>query len=104
MKTLLHATALAGLLCSPAYAMGPIEKACLKAGRAGTSRELCGCIQDVANATLTRTEVRRAAKFFNDPHMAQELRQSDRRSDEAFWERYKLFGETAETYCGAGES
>lgn len=99
MKTLVTATALAAVLTSPAYALGPIEKACLKSGRAGADRLLCGCIQDVAEATLSTAEIRKAAAFFKDPHKAQVLRQSDRRSDEAFWERYKLFGATAETYC-----
>ena len=40
-----------------------------------------------------------AAEFFDDPHRAQEIRQSDRRSHEAFWQRYKNFGQTAEIFC-----
>jgi len=32
--------------------------------------------------------------------MAQEIRQSDRRNHEIFWEKYKAFGETADTFCG----
>jgi hypothetical protein len=81
----------------PAQA-GVIERACLNGGRTA-DRALCSCIQNVANITLTGSEQRRAAKFFKDPHHAQEVRQSDRRSDEVFWRTYKSFGQTAESYC-----
>ncbi|MEM1388212.1 MAG: hypothetical protein AAF748_06060 [Pseudomonadota bacterium] len=40
-----------------------------------------------------------AAEFFSDPHRAQVIRQSDNRGHEVFWERYKVFGSTAEEYC-----
>jgi hypothetical protein len=81
-------------------AAGTIERACLKSDRKAASRALCGCIQTVADKTLTRSDQRRAAKFFGDPHMAQEVRQSDRASDEAFWQKYKNFGATAQAFCG----
>lgn len=77
-----------------------IERACLKSERDVASRRLCGCIQTVANQFLAPRDQRLAASFFSDPHMAQEIRQSDRRSHEVFWERYKKFGETAADYCG----
>ncbi|MGI9394944.1 MAG: hypothetical protein ACR2OY_09885 [Boseongicola sp.] len=76
-----------------------IERACLKSDRAAGNRAICGCIQDAANLTLTNKDQRLAATFFADPHRAQEIRQSDRRQHEAFWERYKNFGITAESYC-----
>ena len=76
-----------------------IERACNGSDRDASSPELCGCIQDVADLTLTPREQRRAAGFFEDPHEAQVVRQSSNRSDEQFWERYKSFGETAEAYC-----
>jgi hypothetical protein len=97
-KLLLTATMLAaGAL--PATA-GAIDKACLKGGRANGNRALCGCIQQVADTTLSRSDQRKAAVFFKDPHKAQDVRQSSRSSDEAFWLRYKNFAVTAEAYCG----
>jgi hypothetical protein len=89
---------LASPLAAPAFA-GSIDNACMSAGRAGANRALCGCIQQVADQSLSRSDQRRAAKFFKDPHMSQEVRQSDRASDEAFWLRYKQFGDLAEAYC-----
>jgi len=93
--------AVAGLiiLCAAPAMAGPIESACLRSDRDAASRQLCGCIQNVADATLTGSDQRLAASFFKDPHRAQEIRQSDSRSHAAFWERYKAFGETAEAYC-----
>ncbi|MFD2172638.1 hypothetical protein [Rhodobacter lacus] len=96
MKTLVIAAALT-LAGSAAFA-GPIDSACVKAGRTA-DRGLCGCIQQVADATLSRADQRRAAKFFTDPDMAQDVRMSDSRSDEDFWLRYKGFAEAAEAYC-----
>lgn len=101
-KTLLLA-GLTLLLAAPIAQAGPIESACLRSGRQAANRALCGCIQQVANQTLTRSDQKQAAKFFRDPARAQEIRQSDRRSHEAFWLRYKSFGETAETFCGGGQ-
>lgn len=97
MKTSVLAIALMVWAAPMAFA-GPIDSACLKSGR-NANRALCGCIQQVADQTLSRTDQRKAAKFFKDPHKAQEVRQSDRASDEAFWRRYKNFGATAEAYC-----
>jgi hypothetical protein len=76
-----------------------IKNACMGSDRAGANYALCGCIQDAANRTLTRGDQRLAATFFNNPHRAQEIRQSNRRSDEVFWERYRNFGNAAETFC-----
>ncbi len=76
-----------------------IKSACLGSDRSGGNYALCGCIQDAANRTLTSRDQRLAATFFGEPHRAQEIRQSDRRSDERFWERYRNFGTTAETFC-----
>ncbi len=102
-RTTLLAAALAALLAGfgaePAAA-GPISSACLASGRAQATPQLCGCIQSVADQTLSRADQRAAAKFFRDPHQAQEVRQSSRPRDEAFWLRYRDFGATAEAYCG----
>lgn len=101
MKKLILVATLA-MTTAPAAWAGPIEQACLRSGREAASRALCGCIQQVADRTLTNADQRRAAKFFSDPHRAQEVRQSDRTSEEAFWLRYKNFGATAEAFCAQG--
>ncbi|WP_343079850.1 hypothetical protein [Ostreiculturibacter nitratireducens] len=98
MKRLIIATVVASTIAPAAWA-GPIEQACLRSGREAANRSLCGCIQQVADMTLTNSDQRQAAKFFHDPHRAQEIRQSDRASHEAFWQRYKNFGATAEAFC-----
>lgn len=98
MRPLILAAALAAL--STPVVAGPIERACLQSDRPGVSRGVCGCIQKAADVTLSRRDQRQAARFFRDPHRAQEVRQSDRRSDEAFWQRYKRFGATAAGSCG----
>lgn len=92
------AAILIGVLASPLFA-NKIERACLASERAWGQRALCGCIQDAANLTLTVSDQKLAATFFADPHRAQEIRQSDRRSHEDFWKRYKNFGQTAEIFC-----
>jgi len=86
-------------VAAPVVNAGVIESACLKSDRKAANRALCGCIQDAADLTLDRRDQKMAATFFRDPHKAQEIRQSDNRSHEAFWKRYKQFGSTAETYC-----
>lgn len=85
----------------PAMAgLGVIDKACRNSNRSASSPQLCRCIQKVANASLNRTERRKVAKWFKDPHQAQVVRQSDRSSDEVLWKRYKAFGEKARKTCG----
>lgn len=77
---------------------GPVDGACEKfARRANTA--MCGCIQQVADQTLSRSDQRQVAGFFKDPDKAQQVRMSDRPSDNDFWARYKRFAETAEAYC-----
>jgi hypothetical protein len=78
---------------------GPIESACLASPRAGGSSALCGCIQQVADATLTSSDQRRAARFFADPEEAQKVKQSGTNAAEAFWRRYADFGAAAEMVC-----
>lgn len=78
---------------------GVIDRACRTSGRTAATPQMCRCIQAVANSSLSRSERKKAAKFFQDPHMAQQVRQSDRRSDETFWLRYKAFGERARQTC-----
>ena len=100
MKSIiLAAVAAASLpLLSAAAMAGPIERACMSSDRGG-NRSLCGCIQQAADATLSGGDQRRAAKFFKDPERAHQTWVSQSSSDDAFWERYKQFGQTAEASC-----
>lgn len=77
-----------------------IERACVKSQHSAGKRHLCRCIQDAADLTLTAKDQKLAASFFEDPHRAQEIRQSSSRRHERFWERYESFGRTAESFCG----
>lgn len=103
MKSLFSAAAAAALLCwtipAPADA-GTLTRACLKSDRSGATRSMCRCIQKVANGALTRNDQKLAASFFSDPHKAQVVRQSDSRSHEKFWLRYKDFGSAVSSSCG----
>jgi hypothetical protein len=84
-----------------AFATGPIQQACQAQGRKAASRARCGCIQAVADWTLSAQDQRRGAGFFRDPHAAQEVRQSDSASNERFWLAWKAYGEQAEEFCAA---
>lgn len=98
IRTLMAAAFIFGASQIPVHA-GPISKACFKMDRAAATRTACRCAQRVANVKLSRTDQKLAAKFFRDPQMAQDVRQSDRPSYEAFWKRYKSFGELAAQSC-----
>lgn len=100
-KPILTATLLAASLSlvSSLAAAGPIERACMGSDRAAGNRALCGCIQKVADMTLQGHDQRRAATFFKDPEKAHATWISQSSADDAFWERYKSFGTTAEAYC-----
>lgn len=91
--------AAAVVLTAPLAVAGPIDSACIRSERTASSRQLCGCIQQVADMTLSRGDQRRAAAFFKDAEAAQEVRMSKRDTDNAFWARYKNFADTAEAYC-----
>jgi hypothetical protein len=99
MKSTMFAVLLTAGFAGSADA-GSIQRACLQSDRARGNQALCGCIQQAADLTLSNRDQSRAAKFFSDPHEAQEVRQSDRSDDAEFWLRYKSFGETAEAFCG----
>ncbi|MGR3542306.1 MAG: hypothetical protein ACU0BS_12895 [Hasllibacter sp.] len=81
-------------------ASGPISRACLASDRRGANPVLCGCIQAVADRSLSGGQQRRGARWFSDPHEAQETRQSDRARDEVLWTAWKAFAENAERTCG----
>ena len=76
---------------------GPIERACNRADKG--NRAVCGCIQQVADMTLRGSDQRRAAKLMKDPDLAHEVWISKRGADDAFWDRYKSFGEQSAAYC-----
>ena len=84
----------------PVVEASTIRNACMGSDRRAATASLCSCIQSVADQILTAQDQRTAAKFFKDPHAAQEIRQSDRARDEAFWQRYRAFGDTARKVCG----
>ena len=86
------------LSVSNSYASN-IERACIASDRQAANRPLCRCIQEVANLTLSPADQKLAAKFFDDPHRAQTVRQSNNRRHEKFWERYKTFGTSAQEFC-----
>jgi hypothetical protein len=100
MKYIVLLAAVAAFLpmMSGRVAAGPIERACMASDRGG-NRSLCGCIQQAADMTLSGGDQRRAAKFFKDPEAAHATWTSQSKSDDAFWDRYKSFGQTAEAYC-----
>ena len=81
------------------FASGPISKACLRSDRKAANRRLCGCIQAVADRQLRGGDQRLAARFYADPHRAQEVKMSKRASDDAFWDRYKRYSEVASQSC-----
>ena len=85
-------------ISAAAAAAGPIDSACMKSGRSQNA-SLCGCIQSVADMTLSGSDQRLAAKFFLDPGKAQEVRSSSSRRHQDFWQRYTAFGTTAEAMC-----
>ena len=87
------------VMTTPLAMAGPIDSACVRSDRARGNAPLCGCIQQVANQTLSRSDQRQAAQFFREPHRAQEVRTSKSDADNAFWARYKNFAATAEAYC-----
>lgn len=102
MRNLIGSTLLATMLIplgTISVDAGPISAACKQSDRSAATRNLCNCLQSVANGELSRADQRRAASFFKDPHQAQVTRQSDRRSDEKFWLRYKEYGQAAAALC-----
>lgn len=100
MRIFLFLGALAVTMALPlAASAGPIETACNRSDRAAATRALCRCVDSVAQQMLTRSEQRRAARFFQDPQLAQDTRASRTPMDNEFWTRYRAFGERAEAAC-----
>ena len=99
MAKLVIAGAVLALIVPVSASAGAVESACLRSDRAAANRAVCGCIQQVADMTLTGGDQRRAASLFRDPDQAQKVRMSKSNSDNAFWTRYKNFGDLAGAYC-----
>lgn len=101
-KPILNVAIATGILAmtSSIAAAGPIQSACLSSGRAASNNSLCSCIQQAADMTLAGRDQKRAAKFFRDPEMAHAVWTSKKPADDAFWTRYKAFGDMAQSYCG----
>lgn len=81
------------------FATGPIYSACRSGGRDQANRTRCGCVQAVANQSLSASDQSRGAGFFGNPQQAQEVRVSDRAVDERFWRRWKDYSESAARQC-----
>ena len=100
MRVILRGLLAAGLVLVGQVALaGPIETACMASSRAGGDRALCGCVQRVADITLTGADQRLVAKFFADPNKAESVRMQSSASANAFWDRYMVFGQQAEMAC-----
>ncbi|MCE0505127.1 MULTISPECIES: hypothetical protein [unclassified Roseivivax] len=81
------------------FASGPIYSGCMASDRKARSRALCGCVQAMANDTLTGSDSRRAARFFRDPQEAHDVKYSKTARDDAFWDRYEAFVSRSERTC-----
>jgi hypothetical protein len=78
---------------------GPISRACIASDRKARNPRLCGCIQTVADQSLSGRDQRKAARFFRNPQRAMDVKMSKTTADDAFWDRYKLFASRSERSC-----
>ena len=99
MRFHILAASAALIVSTVAVQAGPISRACMASDRKNSNSSVCGCIQQVADQTLTNADQRLAAKIFRKPQMAQDIKMSDNRAHEVFWQRYKVFGSTASKTC-----
>lgn len=99
MRFQILAASAALIVSTAAVQAGPISRACMASDSKNRNSSVCGCIQQVADQTLTSADQRLAAKIFRKPQMAQDIKMSDSRAHEVFWQRYKLFGTTASKAC-----
>ena len=81
------------------FARGPIFKACQADNRKAASRARCGCVQAVADQSLSASDQKRGTRYFTDPGKLQEVRQSDNPGNERFWLAWKAFGQAAAKQC-----
>ena len=100
MRFILPALAVAVLAVPTTLQANPIQRACLASDRDASSRPLCSCIGDAAGDTLSRSQMREGARWFDDPQRAQDTRQSDRERDEEMWTAWRAFSSLAQQRCG----
>lgn len=81
------------------FSTGPISRACMSSDRRARNSRLCGCIQTVANQSLSGSDQHKASQFFSNPQRAHDTWMSQSASDDAFWERYKVFAARSEQSC-----
>ncbi|WP_370400235.1 hypothetical protein [Sulfitobacter sp. JB4-11] len=81
------------------FANGPLQQACQADGRKAASRARCGCVQAVADRSLSAGDQRRGASLWTNPARLQEIRQSDSAGNERFWKEWKAFGQEAARLC-----
>ncbi|CUK05375.1 hypothetical protein RUE5091_02710 [Ruegeria denitrificans] len=84
---------------APIVDAAQIRQACLASDRSAATRARCSCIQRVADQALTNSDQKTVAKWFRDPHQAQELKMSQTARDDALWDRYQNFGQMAQAIC-----
>lgn len=99
MKLIYPVLAAAFLAVPTSVQANPIERACMASER-DAARSLCSCIGDAASNTLSRSQMREGARWFDEPQRAQDVRQSDRESDEAMWSAWRTFSSLAQQSCG----
>lgn len=99
MRIVFLSLSLAALASCSAAVNGEVAKACIAADRSAANARLCTCVQQAANQTLSGSDQALAVQFFENPQLAQDTRQSDNRRSEAFWDRYKVFADTARRQC-----
>lgn len=81
------------------FAKGPLQQACQADGRKAASQARCGCVQAVADRSLSSADQRRGASLWQDPGRLQEIRQSDAAGNERFWQEWKGFAGEAARLC-----
>lgn len=100
-KVIVGALVLAAVLSAPGTLWArQIERACKQTQSDAATPQLCACIQRVADQVLTGSDQRLVARFLRDPEQAEEIRRSDSRAHDRFWQRYRAFGSTATRVCG----
>lgn len=81
------------------FATGPIYAACRSSGRDAASAARCGCVQWVADRSLSASDQKRGAGYFQAKQALQDVRQSDRAANARFWDTWTSFGENAAQQC-----
>ena len=81
------------------FARGRMFSACISDGRKSASQKRCGCVQAIANRTLSPAQAHRGVSLWSDPGRLQEIRQSDLASNERFWKAWSEFSAEALRVC-----